>query len=110
MQESHAASVVGVVVAPASDRTVKVMVAKWRQGAPDLTIFVPTREHHCLRIEMKKRRENFPSPSAARRAVRAGQDETIALMRSLGYYSTVAYGWEEAARVVCEYLIPSDAR
>lgn len=75
-----------------------------KSGAPDLTIFYPVKPYAGLRIEMKKRREDFRSPSDIHRAVSDGQDEVIGLMRRVGYRAVVAYGWQEAAIATCEYL------
>jgi hypothetical protein len=71
-----------------------------RAGIPDYFLHVPVKGWAGLWIELKR-------PKAG--AVKAGatterQDEQLRLMASLGYRAEVAYGWEQAADIIADYL------
>lgn len=82
----------------------KMEKAGAKTSAPDLSLNYPIRHYHGMKIEMKKRREDFASPSAIRDAVKPGQSAYIHLLGRLGYYSVICYGWIEAAKEICVYM------
>ena len=75
-----------------------------RKSAPDISINYPVGKYHGLKIEMKKRREDYPSPSAIRNAIKPGQAEYLNLLSRFGFCTCVAYGWVEAAIATCNYF------
>lgn len=68
-----------------------------KAGVSDLFLAIPSKGLHGLWIEMKRRSNMEPRPTAKQRA-------WIDLMRSNGYRAEVCRGWVEAARVIMEYL------
>ena len=82
-----------------------------RPGVSDLVIAYPIWGHatgQCLYpgayIEMKRVREAYPGPGALKVAVREEQKEFLALMKSVGYWTAIAYGAEEFKVLVRSYL------
>lgn len=75
-----------------------------RKGVSDLVLNLPANGYHGMHIEMKKRRDQFKSSTAASMAVSLDQTAYLQLMGRLGYATAVAFGWTEAARKVCQYL------
>ncbi len=73
-------------------------------GVTDLALNVPMNGWHGMHLEMKKRRDQFRCDSDAARAVSAPQDAYLQLMRRLGYFTCVAFGWTDAAAKTCIYL------
>lgn len=92
--------------------TPKQRAAQWarlvkagaKKSDPDLMLRVPMHGKAGLCIEMKRSQPAFRSESEQRRAIRDGQPEMIAFMRSLGYDAGFAYGWVEAAELICDYM------
>lgn len=68
-----------------------------RAGVSDLFLSYPTKLHHGLYIEMKRRGKRKCTISKL-------QWEWIERVRSVGYRAAVCYGWEEARDVILEYL------
>ena len=67
-----------------------------KAGVPDLCLPVPAGIYHGLFIEMKKRdRSNGLSKE---------QRNWISMLRSQGYRAEVAYGADDAIRMIEEYL------
>lgn len=75
-----------------------------KKSAPDLAINYPRNGYHGMKIEMKKCRRDFRSPSEIRRAQKVGQADYLNLMNRLDYFSCFAFGWVEAAIKICEYM------
>ena len=75
-----------------------------KAGVSDLTLFVPSEGFHAMHLEMKKRRDQFRSASAAANAVSATQTAFLDRMRLLDYHTGVAFGWIDAAKKTCLYL------
>lgn len=65
-----------------------------KAGVPDLCLPVARGEHHGLYIELKYGK-NKPTEN---------QKRWINLLRSQNYKAEVAYGWEEASKIILEYL------
>lgn len=66
-----------------------------KAGVPDLFLPVPRGEHHGLFIELKRRDGGRVSRE---------QKEWIAALQEQGYAAEVCAGWEDAAKVLTEYL------
>lgn len=75
-----------------------------KKNAPDLMLNYPRGKYSGMKIEMKKQRRDFRSPSERRNAIRAGQADYLKQMQRFGYYTCVAYGWVEAAIHICTYF------
>jgi hypothetical protein len=67
-----------------------------RPGFPDYALFVPRGEFHGLFVELKKRKGGRISPA---------QDQWLDALRSQGYATVIAYGWEHAASFISSYLL-----
>lgn len=84
--------------------------AGMRVGASDLIILYATnkgrgeKDYPYGAIEMKKRVEDFPTPSAARKAVSDEQSIFLQFHHKLGAYTAAAYGWEHAAYHACTMM------
>lgn len=65
-----------------------------KAGVPDLCLPVSRGEYHGLYIELKYGK-NKPTEN---------QKRWINLLRSQNYKAEVAYGWEEASKIILEYL------
>lgn len=67
-----------------------------KAGVPDLCLPVPNDSYHGLYIEMKKRdHSNHPSKM---------QKIWIKRLQKKGYRVDVAYGADEAIKIICDYL------
>ena len=66
-----------------------------KAGVPDLCLPVPRGDRHGLFIEMKRRDGGTVSKE---------QKEWLARLTEQGYRAEVCKGWEEAARVIEDYL------
>jgi len=82
-----------------------------RPGVSDIVIAYPIwtpKVGYCLFpgafIEMKRIREAYPGPAALKLAVREEQKEFLTLMKSVGYWTAIAYGAEEFKVLVRSYL------
>lgn len=75
-----------------------------KSAEPDLSVNVPMDGFAGLKIEMKKRREDFPSKSAARRAASPEQLARLSFYASLNHKTVLAFGWVEAAVATCNYM------
>lgn len=82
----------------------KLKASGARSGVSDIQILYRTKEHGFAVIEMKRRRDQFKTESAARAAVSIEQEALLRTMRSVGGYVAVAYGWIEAAQHVCDFM------
>ncbi|MDD6083800.1 MAG: VRR-NUC domain-containing protein [Oscillospiraceae bacterium] len=65
-----------------------------KAGVPDLCLPVARGEYHGLYIELKYGK-NKPTEN---------QKRWIKLLRSQNYKAEVVYGWEEASKIILEYL------
>lgn len=65
-----------------------------KSGVPDICLPVSRKEHHGLYIELKVGK-NKPSEN---------QKKWISDLNDQGYLAVVCYGWEEAAKVISDYL------
>lgn len=65
-----------------------------KAGVPDLCLPVARGEYHGLYIELKYAK-NKPTEN---------QKRWINLLHSQNYKAEVAYGWEEASKIILEYL------
>ncbi len=75
-----------------------------KAGVTDLALNVPANGWHGMHLEMKKRRDQFRCSSDCARAVTIEQTAYLQLMRRLGYFTCVAFGWIEAAKKTCTYF------
>ena len=66
-----------------------------RKGVPDVALDIPRGGLHGLRIEMKRRDGGKLSDA---------QREWIDHYNAIGYRAVVCHGWQEAAKVIEEYL------
>lgn len=82
----------------------RMQAAGAKKNAPDLSLNYPRNGFAGLKIEMKRAREEFSCASAIRNARRPGQAEYLHLLERLGYMTGFAYGWIEAAQLVCVYM------
>lgn len=73
-------------------------------GASDLLLAWPNQGYAGLFLEMKKRREDFRSESAARRAVSEPQVDFLDHMTFAGYAVAVCYGANEAIAAIMHYM------
>lgn len=69
-----------------------------KPGVPDITLAVPTPNHHGLYIEMKRCKKDGPSQ------ISIDQKETIRDLNKMGYLAVVCYGFGEAMEITKEYL------
>ena len=67
---------------------------------PDLCLPVPRGGKHGLFVEMKRTKGG---------RVSAEQQEWITALQEQGYAASVCRGWEEAARVILQYLMEREA-
>lgn len=65
-----------------------------KAGVPDICLPVARGYYHGLYIELK----------AGRNKTTENQNKWIKSLREQGYYVQVCYGWEEASKVIVEYL------
>ncbi len=75
-----------------------------KAGVSDLVLNVPANGWHGMHLEMKRRRDQFRCCSDIARAVTGEQTAYLALMRRLGYFTGVAFGWTDAAQKTCTYF------
>jgi hypothetical protein len=76
-------------------RTALTMKAEGqRPGVPDLCLPWPARGHHGLYLEMK----------ATGGRVSAAQEDWLSYLEQAGYRVVVCWGWQHAAREICDYL------
>lgn len=65
-----------------------------KAGVPDLFLAIPTKHYSGLWIELKSQNGR----------IRPEQQEWISRLRIKGYAAYVCYGWQAAAKTICEYL------
>ncbi len=75
-----------------------------KAGVSDVFLPLPRPGYHGLWIEMKKPRNDFPSPSAAKVAFTENQRAWQERMTVQGYLCAVCYGWESAKIAIISYL------
>jgi hypothetical protein len=68
-----------------------------KKGIADYFLAFPSNGFHGLWLEMK-------APKPYKSNVSEEQKYWLEKQRSIGYAAHVAYGWEEAARIISEYL------
>ena len=66
-----------------------------KRGVSDILLLVPRGEWHGLCVELKRRTGGRLSRE---------QEEFLQFESAQGYRCAVAYGWEDAARIIEEYL------
>ena len=64
-------------------------------GFPDIFIPMPNKTHAGLFIEMKRRKGGVVSDN---------QNKWIKILNDAGYYAVVCWGFDEARKVIDEYL------
>ena len=72
----------------------KLMAEGVKPGVPDICLPFPAQGKNGLFIEMKKK-PNRPSPE---------QVDYLEWLTGRGYLAVVAYGFDEAKAILCEYL------
>ncbi|WP_342343333.1 VRR-NUC domain-containing protein [Ruminiclostridium herbifermentans] len=65
-----------------------------KAGVPDICLPVPKGVYHGLYIELK----------AGKNKTTQNQDEWLEALDNNGYFTAVCYGWEEASKVITNYL------
>lgn len=65
-----------------------------KAGVPDICLPVSRGKFHGLYIELK----------AGNNTTSYKQDEWLEKLSKQGYYTAVSYGWEEASKVITDYL------
>lgn len=65
-----------------------------KSGVPDLDLPVARNGYHGLRIELKYG-DNKPTEN---------QKRWLAFLESQGYKTSVCYSWQDAVKVICEYM------
>ena len=68
-----------------------------QRGVPDLAIPIPSGSYHGLYIELKR---------VSGGKVSEYQVDWLKFLREQGYYAEIAYGFEEAKKIVADYLAP----
>ena len=68
-----------------------------KKGVSDLFLAVPSEHYFGLWVEMKP-------CGATRSSIRPDQRKFLQLMNDMGYYATMCAGFENAKRVICQYL------
>jgi hypothetical protein len=74
-----------------------------KPGASDLFIFYPTIRFNGLWLEMK--RNKIYTPSERNTVTWKAQEKFIKTVKSVGYQGHFCYGWEDAIRLINEYLL-----
>lgn len=70
-----------------------------RKGFPDLGLPIPMGDFHGLYIELKR---------ASGGTLSKEQRQWLKALRTFGYRAEVCHGWEEAAKVLEEYMNEKD--
>ena len=65
-----------------------------KAGVPDVCLPIPRGVYHGLYIELK----------AGKNKTTDNQDKWLTALEGNGYLTAVCYGWEEASKVITEYL------
>jgi hypothetical protein len=86
----------------------------YKAGTPDILIFEPRGMHHGLMMEMKRPRSEYME-NGKKKIKYQGKlsDEQKAVLNELqkrGYYIAVCYCYDEAKRVIDEYLVKDGNR
>lgn len=68
-----------------------------RAGVSDYCMPYPTKNHHCLFIELKRAKKSLSRLTKE-------QDEWLVKMNAIGNLGVIAYGWEDAAEKIKQYL------
>jgi len=71
-----------------------------KAGYPDITLDLPSKEYHGLRIELKKPKERGKQTSNPTRI----QKDRIKMLNKAGYLAICCWGWTEAKDVIENYL------
>nr|DAU67254.1 MAG TPA: Nuclease [Caudoviricetes sp.] len=66
-----------------------------KSGVPDICLPVARCGYHGLFIELKRQHGNTTTKN---------QDTWLADLREQGYAAAVAYGWEQAAKIITDYM------
>ncbi len=75
-----------------------------KTGVSDLFFSCPRGGYSGLYIEMKKPRDKFSGPAAIRNALSDDQRKWQVLMLEMGYNAVTCYGFDEAKKVLTNYL------
>ena len=65
-----------------------------KSGVPDLMLPIPSKGYHGMFIEMKTKTGRLTTE----------QKRWLTALQQLGYYATVAHGWEDAKCQILKYL------
>ncbi len=76
----------------------------FKVGVSDLYISYPAKGYHGAYIELKRDPGAYTGPKALRTALRPEQRQWLELMGGVGYWTGVAYGFEDFQRHVKNYL------
>ena|ERR1700691_795549 len=68
-----------------------------RPGLPDYHLPIKNKYHSGLWIEMKRTDQRKKKKDEE-------QDKWIQKLTQIGHYATYAYGWEDASKIVVDYL------
>jgi hypothetical protein len=66
-----------------------------KSGVPDICLPVARGGYHGLFIELKRQHGNKATKN---------QNTWLADLREQGYAAAVAYGWEQAAKIITDYM------
>ena len=66
-----------------------------KSGVPDICLPVARGGYHGLFIELKRQHGNTTTKNL---------DTWLADLREQGYATAVAYGWEQAAQIITDYM------
>ena len=66
-----------------------------KRGVPDICLPVARGGYHGLFIELKRQHGNTTTKN---------QNTWLADLREQGYATAVAYGWEQAAKIITDYM------
>ena len=86
------------------------MAVKWSKmksdrGIPDLIILYPNSIYHGLMIELKRTGEKlYMKDGSFKTDHLKEQDLVLKKLRACGYYATFAIGFEEAKKIIDEYM------
>lgn len=76
-----------------------------KPGIPDLFLAYPTNKFHGLFIELKRRAQTkAEGGSRSKGSLTVDQMIMIKQLNHVGYMATVAYGADEAWKIITEYL------
>lgn len=72
-----------------------------KAGVSDIFVAVPAGPYHGMFLEMKRRKVKFQTPPV----VSKEQKQWLEQQRALGYDCHIAFGWEEAKKLIEGYFM-----